>query len=82
MRQPGFLVRAIVASPDGRRTARAALMEQREEVEHLEELGELLVRTLESRGARAILREIGGGGDGEVGGAGEVAGQGVPGSPE
>jgi hydroxymethylbilane synthase len=54
-RQPGYLVRALVATPDGRQMARAALMAQQDEIAALEALGPLLLQTLERRGAREIL---------------------------
>ncbi len=54
-RQPGYLVRAIVASPDGRQVARAALMTQDDHPDALHALSPLLLQTLESRGARQIL---------------------------
>ncbi|HVX86209.1 MAG TPA: hydroxymethylbilane synthase [Phycisphaerae bacterium] len=56
-RQPGYLVRALVASPDGRQMARATLMAQEDDPAALDALGPLLLRTLEARGAREILAQ-------------------------
>jgi hydroxymethylbilane synthase len=54
-RQPGYLVRAIVATPDGQHSARAALLTPDDHPDALHALSPLLLRTLESRGAREIL---------------------------
>ncbi len=58
VRQPGYLVRGIVASPDGRQIARAVLMAQEDTFAALDDLSPLLLRTLESRGAREILASL------------------------
>ena len=53
---PGWIVRALVASPDGKAMARATLMT--EDPNGLPELQPLLLQTLESRGAREILARL------------------------
>ena len=53
---PGWIVRAIVASPDGKRIARAALMEVAGGSEALFGLHGLLMETLKRRGAKEILQ--------------------------
>jgi hydroxymethylbilane synthase len=54
----GWIVRAIVATPDGQRVARSTLMARRGGIGALDELEELLLSTLMSRGAEEILRII------------------------
>ncbi|MGN6370375.1 MAG: hydroxymethylbilane synthase [Phycisphaerae bacterium] len=54
-KDPGWIVRAIVASPDGKRIARAALMERKPGVDALLGLEPLLLQTLKGRGAIEIL---------------------------
>ena len=53
---PGWIVRAIVATPDGKRIARATLMAQEAGREALMGLEGLLMETLKRRGAEEILR--------------------------
>ncbi len=57
---PGWIVRAIVATPDGKRVARATLMSQEEGLGALLGLEGLLMETLRKRGASEILQIIGG----------------------
>jgi hypothetical protein len=54
-KDPGWIVRAIVATPDGKRVARAALMAQESGREALLGLEGLLMETLKRRGALEIL---------------------------
>jgi hydroxymethylbilane synthase len=55
--EPGWIVRAIVASPDGKHLARAALMAQTPGIASLNELERLLLETLLKRGAKNILAQ-------------------------
>jgi hydroxymethylbilane synthase len=57
--EEGWLVRAIVASPDGQKVARCALMSQNEGEEGLAELSPLMVQTLAQRGAFELLAMAG-----------------------
>ena len=52
---PGWLVRAIVASPDGKHIARCALMSQDPDISALHALAPLMLETLAKRGAHQIL---------------------------
>jgi hydroxymethylbilane synthase len=54
----GWIVRAIVSMPDGRDSARAALLTDDPSRAGLENLHGPLVKALESRGARAILASL------------------------
>ncbi len=55
---PGWLVRAIVISPDGKQVARCALMSQSARVESLHALQSHMLETLDQRGACAILADL------------------------
>jgi hydroxymethylbilane synthase len=55
---PGWIVRAIVGSPDGKHLARAALMAQQPGIASLHELEPLLLETLINRGAKKILSQL------------------------
>ncbi|HUO08175.1 MAG TPA: hydroxymethylbilane synthase [Phycisphaerae bacterium] len=55
---PGWIVRAIVASPDGTKVARATLMSQKPGTATLEELQPILLQTLLNRGAKEILSQL------------------------
>ena len=55
---PGWIVRAIVATPDGKRVARATLMAQEEGAGALSGLEGLLIEPWQGRGALEILQII------------------------
>jgi hydroxymethylbilane synthase len=55
---PGWIVRALVASPDGKKAARCALMAASAEAGALEELRPLMLETLRKRGAMEILAAL------------------------
>jgi hydroxymethylbilane synthase len=55
---PGWMVRALVASPDGKQAARCALMAASAEVKALQDLRPLMLETLERRGAMKILAAL------------------------
>ena len=54
----GWIVRAFVATPDGRKIARATLLTEDTSTDGLKSLYELLIDTLKQRGADDILRII------------------------
>lgn len=56
--QHGWIARAIIATPDGKASARAALLTDDPTPEGLATLRPLLIETLERRGARGILAQV------------------------
>lgn len=58
VRQPGWIVRGIVALPDGSSEARATLMTQTDGAQALQALQQPLLKALNSRGAQAIMKQL------------------------
>jgi hydroxymethylbilane synthase len=56
--EPGWIVRALVASPDGKAAARCALMAQSADVAALHGLRDTMLKTLAARGAMEILASL------------------------
>ena len=56
--QQGWIARACVATPDGRDVARAALLTDQADDAGLNSLFDLLIDTLQRRGAKEILKKI------------------------